>query len=163
MPRSIPEARYFSMPSRVVGDAGFKNVARNCMPWLRSLAHTPLAWTNSPDEISGTWPTTVTASRWPRALRRSTQNPFSGLWNTTRSTDPANTSVGAPEGAAACAIPDDGNSDISAPFSNEFAPHCHSGAQRSCEPGIHAHRPVFLDSGLRPPGGPGMTIPNDPL
>ena len=34
-------------------------------------------------------------SRWPRALTRSTQNPFSGLWNVTRSTRPANASVAA--------------------------------------------------------------------
>ena len=26
------------------------------------------------------WPTTVTKSRWPRALTRSTQKPLSGLW-----------------------------------------------------------------------------------
>jgi hypothetical protein len=31
----------------------------------------------------------------PRALTRSTQNPFSPLWNVTRSTRPARTSVGA--------------------------------------------------------------------
>ena len=28
-------------------------------------------------------PTTVTRSRWPRALTRSTQKPFSELWNVT--------------------------------------------------------------------------------
>ena len=38
------------------------------------------------------WPTTVTRSRWPRALMRRTQNPLSALWNVTRSTRPARTS-----------------------------------------------------------------------
>ena len=38
-------------------------------------------------------PTTVTRSRCPRALTRNTQNPFSGLWNVTRSTRPAKASV----------------------------------------------------------------------
>ncbi len=95
MPRSIPEARYFSIPPRVVGGVGFKNDARNWSPWVRSLAHTPLAWTNSPGEIKGAWPTIVMGSRCPRAVTRNTQNPLSGLWNTTRSTRPARFSVGA--------------------------------------------------------------------
>src|SRR5690349_15759831 len=98
MPRSMPEARYFSMPPRVVGGIGFKNEARNWSPWVRSLAHTPLAWTNSLGEISGTWPTIVIGSGWPRAATRSTQNPLSGLWNTTRWTRPARFSVTAPAG-----------------------------------------------------------------
>ena len=38
------------------------------------------------------WPTTVTRSRWPRALTRRTQKPFSPLWKVTRSTRPASTS-----------------------------------------------------------------------
>jgi hypothetical protein len=46
-----------------------------------------------PALIIAAWPTTVTRSRWPRALTRSTQNPFSGLWNVTRSTRPAKASV----------------------------------------------------------------------
>src|SRR5271157_2360099 len=38
------------------------------------------------------WPTTVTKSRWPRALALRTQKPFSTLWKVTRSTRPASTS-----------------------------------------------------------------------
>jgi hypothetical protein len=37
-------------------------------------------------------PITVTSSRWPRALIRRTQKPFSPLWYVTRSTRPASTS-----------------------------------------------------------------------
>src|SRR5687768_5648828 len=40
----------------------------------------------------GAWPTTITRSRWPRALTRRTQKPLSGLWNVTRSTKPASAS-----------------------------------------------------------------------
>src|ERR1700753_2515515 len=43
----------------------------------------------SPAEIDGAAPSTVTKSRWPRALMRSTQKPLSALWNVTRSTRPA--------------------------------------------------------------------------
>jgi hypothetical protein len=35
----------------------------------------------------------IVRSRWPRALTRSTQKPFSELWKVTRSTRPARTSV----------------------------------------------------------------------
>jgi len=38
------------------------------------------------------WPTTVTNSRYPRALVRRTQKPFSGFWKVTRSTRPATAS-----------------------------------------------------------------------
>jgi len=33
--------------------------------------------------MDAAWPTTVTTSRWPRALARSTQKPFSTLWYVT--------------------------------------------------------------------------------
>ena len=33
MPRIIPEPRYFSMPSVVMGGTVFRNRARNCTPW----------------------------------------------------------------------------------------------------------------------------------
>src|SRR5919106_3948103 len=46
----------------------------------------------SPALITGAWPTTVTRSRWPRALTRRTQKPLSGLWNVTRSTRPVSAS-----------------------------------------------------------------------
>ena len=46
-------------------------------------------------------PMTVTNSRWPRTLTRSTQKPLSGLWKVTRSTDPCRYSV-AVAGARGC-------------------------------------------------------------
>src|SRR5271166_965838 len=93
MPRIIPEPRYFSMPSIVVGAVALRNEALNWTPWVRSLIQLPLAWTNSPAEIIAAWPRTVIRSRWPRALTRSTQNPLSSLWKVTHSTRPAKTSV----------------------------------------------------------------------
>src|ERR1700690_1716353 len=93
MPRIMPEPRYFSIPSIVVGGVALRNRARNWTPCVRSLDHSPLAWMNSPAEIVAAWPTTVMRSRLPRALTRRTQKPFSSLWNVTRSTSPAKTSV----------------------------------------------------------------------
>src|SRR5205823_9309020 len=90
----MPEPRYFSIPSTVVGAVAFRNEALNWTPCVRSLTQDPLAWTNSPAEIIAAWPTRVMRSRWPRALTRRTQNPFSEFWNVTRSTSPAKTSVG---------------------------------------------------------------------
>src|SRR5271169_3803247 len=95
MPRIMPDARYRSIPSSVVGGLVFRKDARNCWPWVRSFTQLPLIWMNSPALISAARPTTVTRSRWPRALTRSTQNPFSGLWNVTRSTRPARASLAA--------------------------------------------------------------------
>ena len=92
MPRIRPEPRYFSMPSTDEGAEAFKNRTRNCRPCVRSLVHSPEAVIPSPAEIIAAWPTAVTSSRWPRALRRSTQKPVSGLWKVTRSTRPASTS-----------------------------------------------------------------------
>jgi len=79
MPRIMREPRYFSIAAGVVGAVAFSNEARNCRPWVRSLAQLPLACTNSPAEISAAWPTIVTGSRWPRASTLSTQKPLSGL------------------------------------------------------------------------------------
>ena len=79
MPRIIPELRYFSIPSIVVGAAILRKEALNWTPWVRSFTQAPLAWTNSPAEIIAAWPSTVIRSRWPRAFTRSTQNPFSSL------------------------------------------------------------------------------------
>src|SRR6516162_3997407 len=84
--------RYFSMPSSDVGSEVFKNSALYCCPWVRSLIHSPDAVIHSPAEITAACPTTVTRSRWPRALIRRTQKPFSTLWYVTRSTRPARTS-----------------------------------------------------------------------
>jgi hypothetical protein len=92
MPLTMPEPRYFSIPSSVVGGATCRNAALNWSPWARSLTQDPLAWTNSPAAMDAAAPTTVTRSRWPRALTRSTQKPFSGLWKVTRSTSPASAS-----------------------------------------------------------------------
>src|SRR5262249_50752456 len=47
---------------------------------VRSLTHWPEAMIHSPAEIAAAWPTTVTTSRWPRALARRTQKPLSALW-----------------------------------------------------------------------------------
>src|SRR4051812_2307706 len=100
MPRIMPEPRYFSMPSSVVGAVALRNEAVNGRPWVRSLTQDPEALTNSPAEISAAWPTTVTGSRWPRTLTRRTQKPVSALWKVTRSTSPARASVGWPRSVA---------------------------------------------------------------
>ena len=113
MPRIIPEARYFTIPSSDVGAEVFRKRARNCCPCARSLTHSPDAVIHSPAEIDAAWPTTVTRSRCPRALVRSTQNPFSALWNVTRSTRPARTSCAeAKESEFICS-----RSTVLAPFS----------------------------------------------
>ena len=93
MPRIIPEPRYFSMPSAVVGAEALRKEALNCWPCSRLFTQVPLTVTHSPALISAAWPTTVTRSRWPRALIRSTQKPLSALWKVTRSIEPASTSV----------------------------------------------------------------------
>ena len=80
------------MPSTEDGAAVRMKRALNCWPWVRSLTHSPEAVIHSPGATMAAWPTTVTRSRCPRALVRSTQKPFSGLWNVTRSTSPASTS-----------------------------------------------------------------------
>src|SRR5580704_9431402 len=80
------------MSSVEVGAEVRRNRDLNCWPWVRSLTHSPVAVIHSPAEIIAAWPTTVTSSRCPRAFARSTQKPFSTLWNVTRSTRPANTS-----------------------------------------------------------------------
>src|SRR3954471_16380873 len=92
MPRIMPDPRYISMPSVVVGAEVRRNRDLNCWPWVRSLTHSPDAVTHSPAEMLAACPTVVTSSRWPRALMRRTQNPFSALWDVTRSTSPARTS-----------------------------------------------------------------------
>ena len=92
MPRIMPEERYFSIPSMDVGADVRINRVLNCWPWVRSLSHSPEAVIHSPAEMMAAWPTTVTRSRWPRALMRRTQKPFSTLWKVTRSTRPARTS-----------------------------------------------------------------------
>src|SRR5271165_4368789 len=92
MPRIIPEPRYFSIPSIELGAEVLRKRALNCWPRARSVIHSPDAVIHSPAEMTATWPTTVTRSRWPRAFALRTQKPFSGLWKVTRSTRPASTS-----------------------------------------------------------------------
>src|SRR6202140_1457998 len=92
MPRIIPEPRYFSMPSMDVGAEVRMKRCLNCWPWVRWLPHSPDAVTHSPAAITAAWPMTVINSRWPRALMRRTQKPFSALRKVTRSTRPARTS-----------------------------------------------------------------------
>ena len=79
------------MPSMELGAEVRMKRALNCWPWVRSLTHSPDAVIHSPGEIVAAWPTIVARSRCPRALIRSTQKPFSALWNVTRSTTPAST------------------------------------------------------------------------
>src|SRR5215468_6528134 len=67
----MPEPKYFSMPSTVVGAVALRNEALNWTPSVLSLTQPPLAWTNSPAEIIAACPTRVMRSRWPRALTRS--------------------------------------------------------------------------------------------
>jgi hypothetical protein len=88
----MPEATYFSMPSTDVGSEVLRNRALNCCPWVRSLTQSPDAVIHSPADIVAACPTTVTRSRWLRALTRITQKPFSAFWQVTRSTSPASTS-----------------------------------------------------------------------
>ena len=94
----MPDPRYFSMPSIDDGAELRRKRALNCWPWVRSLTHSPDAVIHSPAATMAAWPTTVTRSRWPRALTLRTQNPLSGLWKVTRSTSPARTSRSADPG-----------------------------------------------------------------
>src|SRR4051812_23813669 len=105
MPLTMPEPRYFSIPSAVVGGATRRKAALNCRPCARSLTQVPLAWTNSPAPIAAAAPTTVARSRWPRTLTRSTQKPVSGLWKVTRSTRPASASRWGEEGGGGAPRP----------------------------------------------------------
>jgi hypothetical protein len=79
IPRIIPEPRCFSMPSIEVGSEARMKRALNCWPWVRSLIHSPDAVTHSFGDIVAAWSTTVTRSRWLRALIRRTQKPLSAL------------------------------------------------------------------------------------
>ena len=79
IPLTIPEPRYFSIPSRVVGGTTVSRSARNCSPCCRSLTHSPWASMYSPAETAAALPMTVTTSRWPLTCTRSTQNPDCSL------------------------------------------------------------------------------------
>ena len=78
-PRIMPDDKYFSMPSAELGSEVRRNRALNCWTWVRSFIHSPVAVIHSPAAIVAACPTSVTKSRWPRALARRTQKPFSEL------------------------------------------------------------------------------------
>ena len=63
IPCTIPEPRYFSIPSSVVGGTTFRCCALNCIPWVRSLCHDPVHSRNSPGVMDAAQPVTVTRSR----------------------------------------------------------------------------------------------------
>src|SRR5262249_24501009 len=94
MPLTIPEPKYFSMPSSVLGGTTRRVCALNCSPWVRSVTHPPWPSMYSPGVIVAAVPTTVTRSRCPRTLTRRTQKPVSSLWKVTRSTAPVRWSGG---------------------------------------------------------------------
>jgi len=48
MPRIMPEPKYFSIPSSVIGCVVVICVALNCKPCSRSVVHHPVALMNSP-------------------------------------------------------------------------------------------------------------------
>ena len=100
MPRTMPEPRYFSMPSAVVGGGVvLRKSALNWRPSALSVTQTP----DSMDELAGAdrgdgvHHSTGTRSRLPRAFTFSTAKPFSSLWNVTRSTEPTSASLGGAE------------------------------------------------------------------
>src|SRR5215510_9902216 len=105
----MPDERYFSMPSAEVGGEVRRNRALNCWPCVRSFTHSPDAVTHSPAEIAAAWPTTVTRSRWPRALMRRTLKPLSALWKVTRSMRLASTSPS--DDRASCFMAVDASND----------------------------------------------------
>src|SRR3954467_9229124 len=76
------------MPSAVCGGLVLISAALNWSPCARSVTQSPVAVTYSPTTTCWQLPTTVTTSRCPRAATRSTQYPFSSLWNVIRSTTP---------------------------------------------------------------------------
>ena len=94
MPLTIPEPRYFSIPSNVLGGTTRRACVLNCRPCVRSFTQTPCPSMYSPGVMVAAVPTTVTRSRCPRTLTRRTQKPVSSLWNVTRSTAPVSCSVG---------------------------------------------------------------------
>src|SRR5207244_4028700 len=94
MPLTMPEPRYFSIPSRVLGGTTRSAWVLNCRPCVRSVTHPPCPSIYSPGVMVAAVPTTVTRSRCPRTLTRRTQKPVSSLWKVTRSTAPVSCSVG---------------------------------------------------------------------
>src|SRR5262245_58471585 len=93
MPFTRPEARYFSMPSAVVGGTARISSALNCSPCCGSNTQEPAASMTSPAVMETILPTTVARPRLPRGMTRSTAKPVSGLWWVTRSTEPVSVSA----------------------------------------------------------------------
>ena len=89
MPLIIPLPRYFSMPSREFGACARRVSARNCRPCCGSRIQSPVAAHPFAAVDRGQRPSTVTRSRWPRTLTRSTAKPFCSLKKVTRSTWPS--------------------------------------------------------------------------
>ena len=68
MPLTMPLARYFSMPSAVVGGIHLSCPALNWRPWFLSMTQKPSALSHSPELTVGAEPTTVARSRCPFTL-----------------------------------------------------------------------------------------------
>jgi len=91
MPRIIPEPRYFSI-RRVMSVPRFLGTSPCTVGHGAVIDPFADAVIHSPAEITAAWPTTVTSSRWPRALIRQDAVAIPSLWYVTRSTRPARTS-----------------------------------------------------------------------
>ena len=63
MPLTMPDPKYRSMPSSVVGGTTRSCVVLNCKPCVRSVIHQPSPSMYSPGVMVGAVPTTVTRSR----------------------------------------------------------------------------------------------------
>src|SRR5215472_7214625 len=91
MPRIMPEARYFSMPSTVLG----ADVRRKRLELLsvNAVIH-PFARCNDPFASGNCCGVSDHRNEVavPTRFRPQDANPFSALWKVTRSTSPANTS-----------------------------------------------------------------------
>jgi len=98
MPLTMPDPKYRSMPSSVVGGTTRSCVVLNWRPCVRSVTHQPSPSMYSPGVMVGAVPTMVTRSRWLRTFTRRTQKPVSSLWKVTRSTLPARCSVSVSDG-----------------------------------------------------------------
>ncbi len=128
-------------------------VARNCSPCTRSFDHSPTARISSPAAIDATWPTTVSTSRRPGSVMRSTQKPVSGLWNVTRSTVPSIDPGSLPCGGGRLAFLRAWKRNLS-PFPRDASPP-RSGrrrfAGRSPMENLQCHRqvPILSSSGFR--------------
>ena len=99
MPRTMPLARYRSMPRADVGATHSTAVASNSSPCVGCCFHEPTARISSPVQIVGQRPTSEAVSPPPGAppstATVATNQPVSSLWKTTLFTEPESDSVGA--------------------------------------------------------------------